>query len=162
MRFLDRFSDQFLTFLINCKILLSNGHKWSNILVCPLIYAFPWTHAVCPTQRQVDSSKQDWSPWINQWENFGCFSDFSSLVLKIKNVTAPNIHKVTRSTSNAFGCVYHSSVECVQSMALNFILDHPWTQGTNHCSGLCSRWTIPCHLLKHRQPHFFLAGKRRC
>lgn len=56
----------------------------------------------------------------------------------------------------------HSSVECTQLMTLNFVLDDPWTQGTHHRRGLCSWWTLSRHLLKHWQPHFLLAGKRRC
>ena len=56
----------------------------------------------------------------------------------------------------------NSSVPCIQWTTRNFISDNPWTQGTNHCSGLCPRWTVSCHLLEHGQPHFFLAGKRRC
>lgn len=59
-------------------------------------------------------------------------------------------------------CMCNSSVECRPLMTLTFILDDPWTQGTNHCSGLCSWWTISCHLLKYGQPHFFLAGTCRC
>lgn len=55
-----------------------------------------------------------------------------------------------------------SSVQCIRWTTLNSISDNPWSQGTHHCCGLCSWWTISCHLLKHRQPHFLLAGKWTC
>ena len=56
----------------------------------------------------------------------------------------------------------NSSLRCIQWAARTFISDNPWTQGTDHCSGLRPRWTLSCHLLEHGQPHLLLAGKRRC
>ena len=72
----------FLTFLINCKILPSNRHKRMNTLVCLLISALPLNSCyILPSRKQVDSPEQGQSPWMNQWENFSCFSSFSKLSL---------------------------------------------------------------------------------
>lgn len=63
------------------------------------------THAVLPSRRQVDSSEQGQSPWMYQWENFGCFSSFSNLNFEVKNIMVSNSHDITFSALNVFASV---------------------------------------------------------